>query len=130
MTIERAISAMIMEKIDSSAALYSALVTVNPMIPSGYKELFAVVAISSKFKVVFHLGFKEVVMTKLYSVSGSKLVMLNGGLNSENSSSLGWSTSTVPFCPFWLTNSRELVKLSALSLLVRFAALVGITCTL
>lgn len=29
MTIERAIRAMIMEKIDSSAALYSALVTVN-----------------------------------------------------------------------------------------------------
>ena len=33
--IDNAIKAMIIEKIDNSAALYSALVKVNPIIPSG-----------------------------------------------------------------------------------------------
>ena len=43
--MDKAISAMIIEKMDSSAALYSELVIVNPIIPSGCLELFAVVAI-------------------------------------------------------------------------------------
>ena len=52
----------------------------TPMISSGCQELLAVVATSSKLMVVFHFGLSEVVMMKLYSVSGSKLVMLIGGL--------------------------------------------------
>ena len=51
--MDKAISAMIIEKMDSSAALYSELVIVNPMIPSGCLELFAVVAII-KFTTCFH----------------------------------------------------------------------------
>ena len=51
--IDKAISAMIIEKMDSSAALYSELVIVNPMIPSGCLELFAVVAII-EFTTCFH----------------------------------------------------------------------------
>ena len=51
--MDKAISAMIIEKMDSSAALYSELVIVNPMIPSGCLELFAVVAII-EFTTCFH----------------------------------------------------------------------------
>ena len=51
--MDKAISAIIIEKMDSSAALYSELVIVNPMIPSGCLELFAVVAII-KFTTCFH----------------------------------------------------------------------------
>ena len=66
---------------------------------------------SSKFNEVFHLLFNEVVMMKSYSVSGSKLVILIGGLFFVNSISFG-SDSTVPF---WLTYRIEFVKLSARS---------------
>ena len=55
--MDKAIKAMIIEKMDSSAALYSELVIVNPMIPSGCLELFAVVAII-EFTTCFHEFFK------------------------------------------------------------------------
>ena len=51
--MDKAISAIIIEKMDSSAALYSELVIVNPIIPSGCLELFAVVAII-EFTTCFH----------------------------------------------------------------------------
>ena len=69
------------------------------------------VAISSKLSEVFHLLFNDVVIIKLYSVSGSRLVTLIGGLFLVNSISFG-SSSTVPF---WFTYKIEFVKLSARS---------------
>ena len=113
---------MMIENMDISAALYSALVMVNPMMPSAGLELFAVVEMSSKFKVVAHLLFNEVVISKLYSVSGKRSVILMGGLflNLNSISSSEEACSTVPFWFYVKLSERS-------SLLDLFASFDGST---
>ena len=77
--MDKAISAMIIEKMDSSAALYSELVIVNPMIPSGCLELFAVVAII-EFTTCFHKFSKyesTIFFTNIYQLKIKTILVHN-----------------------------------------------------